>query len=72
MNENKDEKTYVTVKIDSELEQMLDKIREDYRAPTRAHALRLAIEDRFREIKKRGQQTTFIHPIPPSQLEGEE
>ena len=50
MKENKEEKTYVTVKIDPEQEVMLDEIMKDYRAPTRAHALRLAIEDRFKEI----------------------
>ena len=48
--ENKEAKTYVTVKIDPEQEEMLDEIMKDYRAPTRAHALRLAIEDRFKEI----------------------
>jgi len=49
-NKVEEAKTYVTVKIDSEQEEMLDKIQEDYRSPTRAHALRLAIEDRFKQI----------------------
>lgn len=45
-----DKNLFVTVRIDPDQVAMLDEIKKDYRAPTRAHALRLAIEDRFKEI----------------------
>ena len=48
--EIKEARTFVTVQVDPDLLLMLDKVMKDYRAPTRAHALRLAIEDRFKEI----------------------
>jgi len=60
MKTDKEEKTYVTVKIDIDQVVMLDEIMKDYRAPTRAHALRLALEDRFKAIGLREKNSKLV------------